>query len=274
MFIHFSVRECELALNMVSGIGKKRYAKLIKHFGDAKSVFNADVFEISMIDDIGKVTARSIKDFDVNKELELELELIQKNNIKTIHLYDEDYPKNLKTIYDPPPVLYVKGEFQEADEISIAVIGTRVPTQYGKLVAKKLTKELVSAGFVIVSGLARGIDTIAHKAALENGGRTLSVLGSGILNVYPPENLGLAKQISETGVLISEFNLLKKPDKNNFPSRNRIVAGLTQGTLVVEAPEKSGALITADFAMEYGREVFAVPGPIHSPKSRGGNTLI
>jgi DNA processing protein len=185
-----------------------------------------------------------------------------------------EFPALLKKIYDPPVVLFVKGEFQAHDETAIAVVGTRAPTEYGKLTAERLTAALVNRGMTIVSGLARGIDTIAHQTALKSGGRTVAVLGSGLDMIYPPENRRLAQEITPHGVIISEYFFGAKPDASNFPRRNRIISGLAPGTLVIEAGETSGALITASAALEQGREVFAVPGSILSPKSLGPNRLI
>ena len=271
---NYSVREYEIALNMIPGIGRKRFRSLVGYFGNAKAVFESGIGDLSGVPDIGSVTAKTIREFDVAKNLDSELECLHKYNIHTLHLYDDDYPTLLKAIYDPPVLLYIQGHVEKNDKMPLAVIGTRMPTKYGSMATEKLVRELLPYNPVIISGLARGIDTIAHKTTLKGSGKTYAVLGSGLLNIYPPENRELAGRIIENGAIISEFNLFRKPDKMNFPARNRIVAAMSVGTLVVEAPEKSGALITAYFATDYGREVFAVPGPVNSPKGKGGNSLI
>lgn len=220
------------------------------------------------------VKAGSEKRKKIEKEVEKELHFIKKYDIKLLTLNDNEYPASLKYTSDPPFILYVKGNLSKEDQIAVAVVGCRKPTVYGKVTTEKITGELSNAGFTIVSGLARGIDTIAHKKALENKGRTIAVLGSGLLNVYPSENKKLALDIEKNGAVVSEFSLFTKPEKFNFPRRNRIISGLSLGTIVMEAGAQSGALITARFALEQGREVFAVPGNIDSVCSRGTNNLI
>jgi len=187
---------------------------------------------------------------------------------------DALYPENLKTIHYPPPVLYFKGTIKESDKNSISIVGSRKATYYGKMVAEKLSKDLSLAGLTIISGMARGIDTAAHKGVLSVNGRTIAVLGCGIDHIYPPENRRLAQEIEASGAVISEFSLSTLPERQNFPRRNRVISGLSLGTVVVEAAEKSGALITADFALDQGREVFAIPGNINSPLSNGSHNLI
>jgi DNA processing protein len=194
--------------------------------------------------------------------------------VKVITIEDDDYPINLKAIYDPPVVLYIKGNIRK-EELCIAMVGTRTPTEYGLLQARHLSKRLANLGFCIVSGLARGIDTACHKAALEENGLTYGVLGCGIDVVYPPENNWLYRRIPESGGgIITEFPFGTRPYKQNFPKRNRIISGLSLGVVVIEAPPKSGALITANLALHQNREVFAVPGPVNSPTSLGVNNLI
>ena len=200
--------------------------------------------------------------------------LLKKNKIKFLSLQDKDYPSALRYIADPPYVLYVKGEIKKEDQLSIGVVGCRKPTIYGRSNTEKIVNALLDAGFSIISGLARGVYTIAHRAAVEKKRRTVAVLGSGLLNVYPSENESLVWEIIENGAVVSEFPLMMKPEKYNFPRRNRIISGLSLGTLVVEAGEVSGALITARYALEQGREVFAVPGNIDSIMSKGTNSLI
>lgn len=203
-----------------------------------------------------------------------EIKEIRDKGIKLVHIDHPDYPERLKNIDDPPRYFYMKGCISPQDFKAIAIVGTRRPTIYGKRVAEMLAAELSSAGFTIVSGLARGIDSFAHRAALRGGGRSIGVLGCGIDIVYPRENGTLMADIVESGAIISEFPLGTKPDKRNFPQRNRVISGISLGTVVVEAAGRSGSLITARFALEQGREVFAVPGNINSPVSIGTNNLI
>ncbi len=197
-----------------------------------------------------------------------------KSHVKILGIEDPGYPAPLRYIPDPPYILYIKGELKQEDLIAIGVVGSRKPSVYGRSQAEKLSAEVSALGFCVVSGLARGIDSAAHGAVLKRGGRTLAVLGTGLLKIYPEENRGLAEKICENGALISEFPLLLGPEKWNFPRRNRVISGLSLGSLVIEAGEKSGALITAKYALEQGREVFALPGNVTSAMSKGTNGLI
>ncbi|MBL7084484.1 MAG: DNA-protecting protein DprA [Candidatus Omnitrophica bacterium] len=197
-----------------------------------------------------------------------------KNKVKTLSLADKAYPTNLRYIYDPPSTLYVNGNIIPQDNIAIAIVGSRRATAYGLNNAERLSFELAAKGITIVSGLARGVDSAAHRGALKAGGRTIAVLGSGLNVIYPPENEGLAKEICQNGAVISEFSHQTPPHRHNFPRRNRIISGLSLGVVVVEAARKSGALITADFALEQGREVFALPGKVDSFVSVGTHDLI
>jgi len=201
---------------------------------------------------------------------------MNKENIKKITLPDPNYPRLLKEISDPPQVLYLKGEIKKEDETAIAIVGTRNYTNYGKRIAEEITSDLAERGITIISGLAKGIDTFAHKAALEHKGRTIAVLGSAVdsKSLYPACNRKLAEKIARNGAVVSEYPVGTKSERYFFPQRNRIISGLSLGILVVEAPEKSGALITASQALEQNREVFAVPGPIYSENSKGTNNLI
>ena len=241
-------------LNMVEDLGSIRTQALLRHFGSFSDVFRAEENELVRVEDIGKKIApriiQGIKEIDIKKELSL----IKKHGVKVITFLDEDYPKNLKNIYTPPVVLYVKGEILPEDDIAVAIVGSRLASFYGMQSAERLGFELSSRGITIVSGLARGIDSSAHKGALKAGGRTLAVLGSGIGNIYPEEHKTLAEKISERGAVISEFPMLTIPEKGNFPKRNRIISGLSMGVVVVEAAARSGALITSDYALEQGRE--------------------
>jgi DNA processing protein len=226
------------------------------------------------VEGIGEKTAGEILKFDLEASVEREFRLAGKLGARILTLESPEYPPLLKSIYDPPPVIYCQGSSPEGFPAALAVVGTRVPTSYGRLAAERLCADLAARGVAVVSGMARGIDTISHKSAMRAGGKTIAVMGCGLAHTYPPENVGLRGQIAERGALISEFPISTKPDKNNFPARNRVISGLSLGTLVIEAGEKSGALITAQFALDQGREVFALPGSIYSPKSRGTNALI
>ena len=206
--------------------------------------------------------------------LEKEWDLIQQLDISVVTFDHDSYPKLLKSTKHPPPVLYIKGSFVDEDYCSVAVVGTRRKTSYGKQVANELSRFLASNGITVVSGMARGIDTIAHQSALDAGGRTIAVFGSGLDVIYPPENRDLSERIRTHGVLVSEFYPGTQPEAVNFPPRNRIISGLSKAVVIVEADEKSGALITAKFAVEQSRDVFAVPGSIYAPRSRGTNRLI
>jgi DNA processing protein len=203
-----------------------------------------------------------------------EMERLQATEVGVTTLGEADYPEALRWIPEPPPVLYIWGTLQHADSLAVAVVGSRKPSPYGQLAAQRLSAELAQYGFTVVSGLARGVDSLAHQGALQAGGRTIAVLGSGINVVYPPEHHRLYEAIREQGAVVSEFPFDTKPDRWNFPRRNRIISGLTLGTLVIEASDQSGSLHTARHALEQGREVFAVPGRIDAPSSRGTNNLI
>ncbi|MBI5747994.1 MAG: DNA-protecting protein DprA [Nitrospinae bacterium] len=263
-----------IALNMVDGIGSITYQKLITHFDNPEKVFSASKKELMEVDGIREKTANSIKSFRMDEEIKDELNRIEKSGVGILTIDESEYPSSLKTIYDPPHVIYIKGKIMENDTIAVAIVGSRSPTTYGKLATEKISMELSVRGVTIISGMARGIDSIAHKSAIAGGGRTIAVLGCGLNVIYPPENFKLMDEIISHGAVISEFPMSARPDKMNFPQRNRIISGLSLGTLIVEAAEKSGSLITARHAIEQGREVFAIPGSINSPKSRGTNRLI
>ncbi|HQZ29310.1 MAG: DNA-processing protein DprA [Verrucomicrobiales bacterium] len=267
-------KEAFLALNLLPRIGPIRVRRLLERFERPQAILSAKRNELVAVPGIGEEMADQLTDWENRIDLAEEQRRISDHGISLLTLEDEDYPPALRTIYDPPFLLYIKGRILPADRAAIGVVGSRRTTHYGKEQAKKLSFQLAKAGFCIVSGLARGIDTAAHEAALAAEGRTLAVLGSGIGNVYPPENQALADRISEHGAVISEFPVLYVPDKQSFPLRNRIVAGISRGLLVVEAPVRSGSLITANQALEQGRTVFAVPGPIDRPTSEGCHRLI
>jgi len=263
-----------IALYLVPGIGEKLFKRLIDHFDSPRKIFNASMKDLEMVKGISKEIADKIKSFDMGKTLKKELELVNKNNVNIVILKDKKYPKNLRTIFDPPPLLYVKGELKKEDDFSISIVGTRTPTRYGKLTAERLAWELGSQGLTIVSGMAKGIDSYAHEGALSSGGRSIAVFGSGLDVVYPPENKKLMNKIIDNGAILSEFPMQTRPNRENFPIRNRIISGISLGTVVVEAASRSGSLITAKLALEQGREVFAVPGNINSGKSKGTNSLL
>ncbi|NQT23051.1 MAG: DNA-protecting protein DprA [Candidatus Omnitrophica bacterium] len=221
-----------------------------------------------------KHIAKNLKTYSSANSLDKEIELIEKLGIKVITIDDKEYPSNLKHIYNPPKVLYVKGKIVPKDHYSIAVVGARKSSTYGRETAARLARELAEKSITVVSGMARGIDTYAHRGALESGGRTIAVLGCGINIIYPPENKSLMEEISKSGAVISEFPINTPPLRRNFPMRNRIISGLSFGVVVVEAAEKSGSLITASLALEQGREVFSVPGRVDTRLSRGTLALI
>ncbi len=262
-----------IGLNMFCGIGSRRLSQLLRYFGKPENILNAPVAELAQIEGIGVKTAEKITSLK-EKDIDREFDSAKKHNLKIIIIGDQDYPESLKQIPDPPIVLYVKGELRDDDKSGIAIVGSRRASLYGLSCAEKFAYELSGSGITIISGLARGIDTLAHKGALKAGGRTIAVIGSGFNYLYPAENKGLAEEISRNGAVISEFPLNAKPLAQNFPRRNRLISGLARGVLVVEAAKNSGALITVDCALEQGRDVFALPGKIDSPNSLGTNELI
>lgn len=263
-----------LILNMVENLGSVKTQALLKHFGSLEKVFQTKENDLKEVRGIGEKIALEIIQSIRRIDLKEELNLIKRYNIKIISFLDKGYSRNLRNIYDPPMVLYVLGDLLPQDDTAIAIVGSRLASFYGMQQAERLAFELASRGVTVTSGLARGIDSSAHRGALKAGGRTLAVLGSGIFNIYPKEHRGLAEEISENGAVISEFPMMTMPEKWNFPKRNRIISGLSLGVVVVEAAQRSGALITSDIAMEEGREVFAVPGKVDSITSRGTNRLI
>ena len=263
-----------LTLCFINGIGPITLASLLEIFGDPESVLNAEPSQLQSVPGVGNRLAREIALARDNVDVEQLLGTCQQNDIGIIDSYDERYPKPLAEIHNPPPLLFVHGELREEDVLAISIVGTRHATNYGLRIADQLGRGLSLAGYTIVSGMARGIDAAAHRAALAAKGRTIAVLGSGLLNIYPAEHAGLAQQIRASGAVISEVMPHHPPKSGSFPQRNRIVSGLSLGTIVVEAGERSGALISARLAMEQGREVFAVPGPVDSRMSKGCHQLI
>ncbi|MDD5595662.1 MAG: DNA-processing protein DprA [Candidatus Omnitrophica bacterium] len=265
--------EALVLLNMVPEIGTIRLKKLLQFFTSPQNILKAPQEKLIAIYGIGEKIAAKIHAIR-EKDLSKELSQAKKEKIEIITQADAQYPENLKNIIDPPIVLYLKGKLKPGDKISIGVVGSRRASFYGLNNAQNFSAQLADHGFTVVSGMARGIDTAAHKGALKNRGRTIAVMGSGFNHLYPEENKALSDQIAENGVVISEFSMNTLPFKHNFPQRNRTISGLSLGVLVVEAAQNSGALITADFALEQGREVFALPGKVDSHTSFGTNALI
>jgi DNA processing protein len=262
-----------VGFSKVSGIGAARIRALLDYFGDLETAWGARIHDLQQAGIDRRSISNLVKTRD-RLDLDAELERLDRAGVQVLTWDDDGYPPNLREIYNPPPVLYVRGSIDERDEWAVAVVGTRRASAYGKEAARMVTTGLAKAGVTVVSGLARGIDTVAHRSALEAGGRTVAVLGSGLDILYPAENRRLAAEIVEAGALVSEYALGTRPEARNFPPRNRIISGLGLGVVVVEAGASSGALITADFAVEQGREVFSVPGNIFARTSRGTNDLI
>jgi DNA processing protein len=267
-------REAFIALNLIEGVGPVRVRTLLEHFGEAPKILVASKNELLRVRNIGEEVAENISTWEKSVDLAGELKRISDFGCHVLISSDENYPAMLREIYDPPIVLYVKGEISGRDKNSVAMVGSRQTTHYGIETARKLAYQLAYIGVTVVSGGARGIDTAAHQGALSAKGRTIAVLGTGINLIFPTENAELFQRISENGALVTQFPFNRPADKQSFPIRNRIVAGMTLGTVVVEANLTSGALITANFATEYGRQVFAVPGRIDSPRSKGCHELI
>jgi len=263
-----------LTLLMVPGIGPARYKTLIEHFGSPEKALKASLGALTALPRMDHKTAVAVRNYRDAPEIKRQVTAIERHCVQVITLWDEGYPELLKEIHDPPSLLFVLGGFHTSDAQSIAIVGTRHATSYGRAMTEQIAGGLAQRGIPIVSGMARGIDSIAHRAALTRGGRTLAVLGCGVDVIYPPENRTLKEQIVEAGAVLSEFPMGTAPEASNFPRRNRIISGLSVGTIVVEAGEKSGALLTANYALEQNREVFAVPGSANAFKSRGTNNLI
>ena len=267
-------REALITLNMIEGVGPVRARSLLEHFGDATKILSASKSALLRVRNIGDDTAENIFSWEKSVDLAGELKRIADFGCHVLTGSDEHYPPLLREIYDPPLVLYVRGTLTAKDKNSVALVGSRMTTHYGIETTRKLAYQLAYTGVTVVSGGARGIDTAAHQGALSSQGRTIAVLGTGINLVWPPENAKLFERIAANGAVMTQFPFNRPADKQSFPIRNRIVAGMTLGTVVVEANLSSGALITANFATEYGRQIFAVPGRIDSPRSKGCHDLI
>jgi DNA processing protein len=272
--MRMEAREALIGLNMIDHVGPVRLRQLLDHLGDPAAILRTPAAQLRRIPGIGDETADAIAHWESGIDLAGELRRIRDYGCRILIPEDSDYPALLKQIYDPPIVLYVRGELMERDRNLVAIVGSRRTTHYGQEVARKLAYQLAYLGVTVVSGGARGIDTAAHQGALNAQGRTVAVLGTGIDQVFPPENAELFRRIAAQGALITQFPFNRPADKQSFPIRNRIVAGMTHGTVLVEADLHSGALITANMAVDYGRQLFAVPGRIDSPLSKGCHDLI
>ncbi|RQW01231.1 MAG: DNA-protecting protein DprA [Calditrichaeota bacterium] len=263
-----------LYLLTVPNIGPGRIRRLFQQFGSFQDIRRAPVRKLIHVAGIDLKIAEQIKNGGNDTIVANQMALLDKFQIDYITIWDKAYPSLLKRISDPPIVLFYKGDFKEQHSRSIAVVGTRTPSAYGKMMAAEITRQLVAKGITVVSGLARGVDSIAHQTAIGCGGETIAVLGCGVDRCYPPENYELYRKIPDHGAVISEYFIGTGPDAVNFPKRNRIISGLSLGTLVVEAGRKSGAVISAILALNQNREVFAIPGNINNPRSEGSNLLI
>ncbi|NOT57421.1 MAG: DNA-protecting protein DprA [Deltaproteobacteria bacterium] len=262
-----------IALRAVRGVGNVTYRELLERFATPHAALHAPV--AALIDTgVHPTVAQAISTFDQWKAVDVQVEKLLQKSVRLVTRGDKNYPVNLTHLHDPPPFLYVRGTLLPEDRVAIAIVGSRVASSYGRGMAQALAHGLAERGVTVVSGLARGIDGEAHRSTLMAGGRTVAVLGSGVDVIYPSEHRGLAEDITKSGAVVSEFSLGTKPDAMHFPYRNRVISGLTLGTVVVEATEKSGSLITARCALEQNREVFAVPGPASTGRSQGPHRLI
>ncbi len=262
-----------IGFNLIKGIGAVRMQALIRHFGDLELAWGAAPIDLARAGLSSKVIERIVQARQ-NVDLDKVWAKLEAQGIKILTWEDDAYPQRLKEIDQPPPVLYIRGEYLPDDLFAVAIVGTRRVTAYGRQITEELSAFLAANGITVISGLARGVDAVAHQTALKAGGRTISVLGSGVDKIYPPEHRALAEKMMERGAIISDYAPGTPPDASNFPPRNRIISGLSLAVVVIEAGETSGALITAEFAAEQGREIFAVPGSILAPQSKGTNKLI
>jgi len=263
-----------LRLSRVPEVGPIRARNLLDHFGSAEAVFSASVSQLERVEGIGTKIARSVFRARNDDGVDAEMAKAADAGVRIICLQDDEYPTALRHIADPPTCLYVRGNVQPADAVAVGIVGTRRCSHYGHEQAVRFAELLARAGFTVVSGLARGVDGDAHRGALRGGGRTIAVLGNGLGTIYPPEHGELADEIETRGAVVSELPIDEGPDPSNFPGRNRIIAGLSLGVIVIEAGAKSGALITARLATEYNREVFALPGAIDRPQQNSGSNAL
>lgn len=259
---------------LTPGVGPIVFGHLIERFGDAEQALGASAAEFERVPKVGRKKAEAIARGVDAVELDGEIAAAAEHGVRIVCQADEEYPLALRRIADPPIVIYVKGTLPATDAVALAIVGTRRCSMYGSEQARRFGELLAQVGFTVVSGLARGVDAFAHHGAVDVGGRSIGVLGNALREIYPPENASLAEKMLEKGALISELPMAANVDRGNFPNRNRIIAGLTLGTLVIEAPTRSGALITARLAAEYNREVFALPGRCDDGNSLGTNKLI
>ena len=271
-----NARDALIRLNMIRGLGAATIHRLLEAFGSAEAVFRLDPEQLKLL--WGRYATQEvlaeIREAADGKALAQELRWAEKEKVRIVTLLDSDYPELLKQIHSPPPVLYLRGTLIPTDAAAVAIVGTRSATPYGLAQARRFGEDLVRCGITVVSGLAEGIDAAGHEGALSAGGRTIAVVGHGLSTIFPSRHRPLAERVAQSGCLLSEFPMGMPPNKENFPRRNRVISGLSLGVLVVEAPVRSGALITAREAMEQGREVFAVPGPVSSRQSQGTHELI
>jgi DNA processing protein len=263
-----------LALSLIPGLGSILMKRLLDQFETPEAVFRAPMKKLLNIEGLGEKVAGQIQKGPLEKLVGRELSLLKEVGGRIITLKDEDYPERLKNIYDPPALLYMRGELRREDNLAVAIVGSRKTSPYGRWVTEKIGQDLAHHGVTVVSGMARGIDSMAHQGALQGGGRTIAVLGCGVDVIYPSENRNLFYQIIEHGAVLSEFPMGSSPEGGHFPRRNRIISGLSIGVVIVQASSESGSLITAGYALEQGREVFAVPGNVGAEGSRGTNRLI
>jgi DNA processing protein len=263
-----------LTLRLVPGLGPRLTAALLERFGSARGVLEAGPAQFAEVPHIGAKLAGDFHAAIRRADVQAELDAIARHEVHLVPLGAPGYPAPLATLCDPPPLLYVRGSLEERDANAVALVGARHCTSYGRRMAENLATGLARAGFTIVSGLARGVDAAAHRGALQAGGRTVAVLAGGLARIYPPEHTDLAREVQAAGALLSEAAMGMEPMAGMFPARNRLISGLSRAVVIVEAAERSGALITASHAAEQGRTVFAVPGPIDSATSDGTNALL
>lgn len=263
-----------MALNLTPGVGSTLFRRLLDRFKSPRTVFQAPARQLLEIEGLGKRVCDEIRKGPLEKAVERQLQLVKETGTTILTWNDGAYPQPLRTIYDPPPVIYVRGELKEEDDLAVSIVGSRKTSPYGRSITEKVSRELTRHGVTIVSGMARGIDSVAHWGAISEGGRTIAVLGCGVDVIYPRENQTLFRKIIDHGAVLSEFPMGSPPEGGHFPKRNRIISGLSVGVVVVQASERSGSLITAGYALEQGREVFAVPGNVGAEGSRGTHQLI